>query len=263
MLNDEYDWRAAGPALDKEEEAYREALASFCISIGMYPSSSLVPTGTINTRLLNLPPASELVNKYLDNNYNVQTKQLSLESKKLTKQASYLTSAPNLTLSEDFDFIEPGAGTTGFTFGDNHDTKGKFSLALKIPVDTWIPGSSGSVTRKNAKTDVNSAEADLDLAKKNAEQTIWAYVGTIQQRAAALKIDQMNSRIANRSYELSLEKYRNGTLSQDDLQDANHTRLTAEQTVVTDEVAYQAAVYNLAVSLNMDGDTLYKLYGAE
>jgi multidrug efflux system outer membrane protein len=272
MLNDEYEWRAAGPALDKAQEQYREDLSSFCILIGMEPSSSPVPAGTINTRLLNLPSASELVQKYLDNNYNVQTAERSLESAKLVKQAVYLTGtsalAPSLKLEENLGY-KPQSKSS-FNLGGNSGNgpstgnfAGTFSLMLSIPVDTWIPGSSGAVTRKNAKTDVASAEAAFDLAKKNAEQIIWANVGTIEQNAAALNIDQMNSRIANRSYELSLQKYRNGTLSQDDLQDANHTRLTAEQTVVTDEVAYQAAVYKLAVSLNMDVDTLYKLYGAE
>ncbi|MDR2102166.1 MAG: TolC family protein [Treponema sp.] len=254
LLNAQYAYLIAGPSLNSAVNKYREDLASFFILIGLDVESPLEPEGTIEIVLLDLPPAEELIARYLPDRSDIQAQMNTLEQTKLNAESRIRQAAPSLNISERLNF-NPG----GFQFEDP-SVSGTFSVSLSIPIDPWIPGSAQSINRENDKENVAIAEAALDSAKKAAAQDIQKKVNAVIQNSSTIESSEFSYRIAARAYELTEQGYRSGLVSQTDLQSANQKRVGAEQAAVTAKTAYISAVYNLSSALNLDIAGLYELY---
>jgi multidrug efflux system outer membrane protein len=272
MLNAQYDYLMAETALEGAAHTYSEDLAAFFLLIGLDAGSGgggggvsggtsggsaygdLEPEGTIEIRLLALPPAEELAARYLLTRSDIQAQMNALEQTRLSASSRIRQAAPTLSLSERIS-LTPGS----LSFEDP-TVSGSFSIAVSIPIDPWIPGSAQSLNRKNDQDSVALAETALESAKKAAAQDIQKKVNAVVQNAANIEPSELNYRIAVRAYELTEQGYRSGLANQTELQSANQRMVGAERTAMTTKIAYLSAVYNLALALNMDITELYKLY---
>jgi multidrug efflux system outer membrane protein len=255
MLTAELAYREAGPALDTARETYRQAMAEFCNIIGMDASVSIEPSGEISTQLLKLPSARDLVNQYLPQHYSVQTAEIAVRQAELSARSRIMQLVPSLSVGETIT-VRPDE----MSFADN-TTQGAFSVTLSIPLNPWVPGSADYVNRKNDKNTVATRKNSASDARLTVERSIWTAVNTLEQRAATIDSSALDQRIADRRYELSEQGYRSGLVSQEDLNEANRTRLQKEQAVVQAKVDYLSAVYTLAAALSLSVDKLYELYG--
>jgi multidrug efflux system outer membrane protein len=260
MLNAQYTYMTAGPAVDSALSKYDENLAAFFLLLGIDPGSALEPEGAIEIRYLALPQARELSALYLLSRNDIQSQINTLEQTRLSASSRIRASGPSLRISESIGISS--SSKSGFDFEDP-TVSGKFSVTLSIPIDPWIPGTSASLDRKNDKDSVALAETALDSAKKAADQDIQKKVNAVVQNSANIESSELNYRIAARAYELTEQGYRSGLVSQTDLQSANQRRLSAEQAAVTTKIAYLSAVYNVASALNMDIAELYRLYAKD
>jgi multidrug efflux system outer membrane protein len=259
-LNAEYAYRTAGPVFTAAVNRYREDLAAFCILIGLDPKEEPALEGIIESRLLELPSASVLAERYLAQRSDVLLQQNALEQALITNKTGVLGMAPSLSLSETLTLAPEQ--NAGLSYGDPA-LSGRFSVSLTLPLNSWIPGYPGSVSRKNNADKAAAAEIALKAARKNAEQDIWKKANAVARTAELLESSALNSRIAGRAYELSEQAYRSGLVSQDDLHTANQKELEAELAAVNAKVDYLSALYDLASALNMEIYELYELYGAK
>ncbi|MDR2028986.1 MAG: TolC family protein [Treponema sp.] len=257
MLNAQYAYLIAGTSLENAVNKYSEDLAAFFLLIGLDVKSDLEPEGTIEIRLLDIPPAEELIGRYLLSRSDIQTQIHTLEQTKLNASSRIRQAAPSLSVSERLN-LSPGS----FKFEDP-SVSGTFSLSVSIPLDPWIPGSAQSLNRKNDRDSVALAETALEAAKKNAAQDIQKKANAVVQNAANIEPSELNYRIAMRAYELTEQGYRSGMVNQTELQSANQKRVSAEQAAMTTKIAYLTAVYNLALALNLDITEFYALYARD
>jgi multidrug efflux system outer membrane protein len=254
LLNAQYAYLIAGPSLNSAINKYNENLAVFFTLIGLDAGSPLEPEGTIEIVLLDLPPAGELITRYLAGRSDIQAQMNTLEQTRLNAESNIRKAAPTLNISERIS-LSPG----GFQFEDP-SVSGAFSISLSIPIDPWIPGSSQSLSRKNDQDNIGLAEVALDSAKKAAAQDIQKKVNAVIQNSSTIESSEFNYRIAARAYELTEQGYRSGLVNQTDLQSANQKMVSAEQTAVAAKIAYLSAVSNLASALNLDIAGMYELY---
>jgi multidrug efflux system outer membrane protein len=257
MLNAEYAYRMAIPALDNARTAYGESLAAFCLIIGADPASDPELEGAIETRTLTLPEGKELEAAYLPKRGDVQAALNSLNASELAVKMGSSRMAPSLSLSETLSYGSPQPG--GIT--GSPELSGRLALTLTVPVNSWIPGLSDSVSRKNAESARQSAEIAYGAAQSDAAQDIRVKANAVQRYAAAADNVELNRRIASRAYELSGEGYKAGLVSQEDLQSANQRRLEAEQSAVTNRVGFINAAYDLALALGLGIEELYDIFG--
>jgi multidrug efflux system outer membrane protein len=256
MLNAQYAYQTAGPALNASLNKYREDRAAFCLLIGVASETEPEIDGEIEIRLLALPGTGELISSFLAKRGDVQSSILALEQQRLSAQTDTFKGTPTLSISESVSLSPPsGAGAKDTT------ATNRLSLSLSLPIASWVPGSAEYVTRKNDKDALASAELSLAGARESAEQDIWKKVNALSQAQEELESSAMNERIARRAYELSAQGYRSGLVSQTDLQNAGQRTLQAEQAALLSKVNYLSSVYNLSLALNLDVAELYGLYG--
>jgi outer membrane protein TolC len=257
MLNAQYAYQIAGPALNDALVKYEQNYAGFLLLTGLDTAgNSAKPEGAIEVKLLDLPPAEELSARYRDNRFDVRAQLLALEQAKLERQIGSVSRAPGITFSESINVGSPP--TAGFA--DDPTARGSFSLLLSIPVLPWIPGSSQALGIKVLKENAAQTELSLDTVRKNAELDIRIKADEIGRIRGNLDSAALNLKITSRAYELSEQGYRGGLVSQTDLQNANKNMVNAKQTLLTTNTDYLAAVYNLAAALHLDIAEIYKLY---
>jgi multidrug efflux system outer membrane protein len=257
MLNAQYAYHTAGPALNNAVSGYEEKLADFLLLIGMDAKSGVALEGVIEIASLALPPAKELAARFLDNRNDVKTQVNALEQARLNASSRINQALPSINFSETIS-ISPKTNTN-FAFEDP-TTSGRFSLSLSIPIAPWIPGSSQDLARKDGKDAVAQGELSLETTKKTAALDIQKKVDEIERIAENMESQELNHRITRRAYELSEQGYRSGLVSQTDLQSANQRMVSAQQAVVTAQISYLTAVYNLASALGLDIPEVYRLY---
>jgi outer membrane protein TolC len=257
MLNAQYTFQTAGPALNDAMTKNEANIATFLLLIGIDAKTDIVPEGAIEIKTLELPPVDELVATYLENRYDVKAQVIVLEQAKLNAKVESANKIPSISFSE---IIRSGTQQiAGFSFEDTA-TSNSFSISVSIPITPWIPGSSQNIGIKTA-TEKNDTEAiTLDALEKNAAQDIKKKVDEIERITENMGSTELNYRIAQRAFELSGQGYRGGLVSQTDLQTANQRMVSANQTVVIAKISYLTAVYNLASSLSLDVQELYTLY---
>ncbi|GHU84394.1 transporter [Spirochaetia bacterium] len=260
MLNAQYAYQIAGPALNDAVVRHEQNRAAFLLLIGLEAAGGAEPEGVIEVKLLDLPRTGDLILRYCDSRYDVRTQTLTLEQAKLNARIGSLNRAPSISLSESFR-LNP-AQNAGFSFADLASS-GSFSVSVSIPISAWIPGSSQSLNALALKENAAQTEQSLDTVRKKAAQDIQKKADEIERIRENLESAALNLKIASRAYELSEQGYRRGLVSQTDLQSANRNMVNAKQTLLITNTSYLAAVYNLAEALRLDIDEVYALYAQE
>jgi outer membrane protein TolC len=253
MLNAQYSYQAAGPALTEAQNSYNEHAASFLFLLGLDPAQSqdFTPKGDIDTSRAAkaaLPSWQELADKYGTGRYDVVLQGIAVEQARVAARIAGAAKAPSLSLGETFRV--QGASEKDITLG------GTFSLNLTIPISAWIPISSTALSAKKAKEDTGTAALKLEQVRRNALQDIKLKADAVERYRSNLEVTALNVRISQRAHTLSVQGYRAGMVSQTDLQAANQRLVTAEQTSLTAQVNFLAAFYDLATALQVELDVL-------
>lgn len=256
MLQAQYAYLSAGPALEKAKNTYQNSLATFQILLGS--DEILIPEGDIQLTKLSLPPTQELIDTYLDTRIDIQKKKLSLENANVSKNIkSVETYAPSINLSENISFSPNNQPNAQSEIG----VSGRFSVSVSIPVNGLIPGSSSNLSLKKEEDSVLTAQIELENARNQGANDIETKVSSINQLWNSIEVSNLNLSIAERSYQLSQDGYNAGLISQTDLETSRQQMVSAKQNVSKDETAYIIAVYNLATALNLTIEQIYQLYG--
>ena len=109
------------------------------------------------------------------------------------RQAALSGRAPSITLqtewnSRDFDpFADSLSG----------------SVRVNIPIDTWVPGTKGSQTIRNAKLAIDKAKLDLEMTEDDAKTQIRSLSANLRSSWENIGIARLSLQSAQRSYELT------------------------------------------------------------
>jgi multidrug efflux system outer membrane protein len=258
MLNAQYSFQAAGPALTEAENTYNEHAANFLLLLGLDPAKNpaFTPKGTIDTGLAAkaaLPSWQELADTYGTGRYDVVLQSIAVEQARSTATIAGAARAPTLSLGETISL--PQSGAMRFDGGEA-TLGGRFSLNLTIPLSGWLPFSSVALSAKAAKENTATASQKLEQVKRSALQDIKIKVDAVERYRANLDVTALNVQITQRAHTLSVQGYRAGMVSQTDLQAAMQRLVAAEQTSLTAQVNFLSALYDLATALGIEPDVL-------
>ena len=76
-----------------------------------------------------------------------------------------------------------------------------------------------------------------------------------------MELAQLNYSISDRAYQLSLEGYNSGLVSQTDLGEARQQMTTAQQAVYETQNEYLSALYDATLTMNISIEELITTYG--
>lgn len=253
LLQSRYAYLSSQPEIDSAKSTYETDLNNFKMLIGI--SEDIELTGSLEVQKISLPEGNILADKYTEQNYDVQQQAVAVEIAVLTKKQSTASElAPTLNLSENLSFSE---GTNGTAV----DMNGSFTASISIPLTGFIPYSSTNLNLKNLEDQIENAQQNLTVTITETRNALSLLPDKINRLWNAVELAQLNYSISDRAYQLSLEGYNSGLVSQTDLGEARQQMTTAQQAVYETQNEYLSALYDATLTMNISIEELITTYG--
>lgn len=253
LLQSRYAYLSSQPEIDSAKSTYETDLDNFKMLIGI--SGDIELTGSLEVQKISLPEGNILADKYTEQNYDVQQQAVAVEIAVLTKKQSTASElAPTLNLSENLSFSE---GTNGKAV----DMNGSFTASVSIPLTGFIPYSSTNLNLKNLEDQIENAQQNLTVTITETRNALSLLPDKINRLWNAVELAQLNYSISDRAYQLSLEGYNSGLVSQTDLGEARQQMTTAQQAVYETQNEYLSALYDATLTMNISIEELITTYG--
>ncbi len=241
------------PSLASARVSFENQLASFKQMIGLGQDriitlgDSLENTGSplVNA---DAPLPEAALAKARDTAPGVATLVMSLSLAHARKDtADRAVYSPSLTLS--FAYV-PTWSESPF-----RDT-GSASLAVSMPLDTFLPWSTERQAVAAAEESISTIESQLAETRTGAEITVRSLARKIEQSRVSVKALKLSVTLAERSYNLTEEAYRFGTKDVLNVQNASDSLQSARMQVLSETFTLISAVLDLEYALGVPFGTL-------
>ena len=227
--------------LSSARASFGNRMGEFSAMLGLELDTTIVLEGEIEITGFETE-AEALIRRFLPGRPDIVSRRQEIERlENSEKQIALSGRAPSLTLqtewnSRDFDpFVDALSGT----------------VRVNIPIDTWVPGTKGAQSVRNAKLAIDKAKLDLSMTEDDAKTQIRSLTANLQNSWENIEIAQLSLRAAERSYELTEEGFRNGTIESLKLEDARNNLSDARQRLLRSQLACQTLILDLSAALNI------------
>ena len=134
-----------------------------------------------------------------------------------------------------------------------------YSLGVRIPLDGYLPWSSGAMSIASQKTNLKSLELDLENARTSAAITIRNSYNAVNQAMAQLSNYERNVDLMQRTYEMTKNSYNAGSSSLSALQSAEENLASAKYNLQAQRYAIISALLDLENTLGVPFGTYNSL----
>ncbi|HBP09400.1 MAG TPA: hypothetical protein DD629_04060 [Treponema sp.] len=223
------------------------SIASFKQLVGLPQNAKISLSGSFEN-ILNLKNIS--IEGMDLNSFSIESLQKQIDSAKNSLLASRFTAyGPSLSASYSYNY-------SSIDGGSNWDDNGTLSLQASIPLDGFLPWSSGSLNVQSKKDSVKSLELELEDAKVSLEVNISTLMNKINQCLENISLRKSSIELAQTTYEMTLESYSHGTKDLLSLQTASDNLLSAKVNLISEAYNLICAVLDLENAAGIPFGTL-------
>lgn len=210
---------------------------------------------------LELPDAGTLYSTASANSTSLQNlrKQVELASAN-TDSTRASQQLPSLTVSASYGL---GSQTGLSSFSDLWQDSGSVSLGISIPISSWIPGSSGDVAVKNSQDQERQAAINLQEGSRSLYISIKEDIDSFRQNTSSLEVATQALGLAERTYELTQERYEAGYVTYDSLSDARSDLLTSQLSLQQSRISQLLSLYSLSFDTGLGVDEIIASYSTQ
>ncbi|MDR2741869.1 MAG: TolC family protein [Treponema sp.] len=133
---------------------------------------------------------------------------------------------------------------------DAWNDSGSFSISLGINIDNFLPWSAAKTQLDALDDSIQSSELQLTESLRNREDRIRQYERTINQTIETIEALNLNVELAESTYEMYGESYRQGAADYQSLRNAGDSLLQAQYHVQQEYYNLIAAVLDMDKELN-------------
>jgi outer membrane protein TolC len=232
--------------LSSARSSYASRMGEFLASLGLDQNARTSLEGKIEIVKLDLD-AEQLIREYLPRRPDIIGRQQEIERLENAEMQTALSlKAPSLGLSAQWNF--QNSNQSGEAFTDS--VRG--SATISIPIDPWISGTGKSQSIQNAKSAVEKARLDLQIAEDGAVTQIRSLAASLRNSWDSIEIARLSLKAAERNYQLTELGFRSGTVESLTLEDARNNLAGARQRLLQSELSYQTMTLDLSAALNIN-----------
>ncbi len=250
VLTSRVSYEQKKPAVEAAETAFLNDLAAFKQIIGMDQQTDISLSGSLddvlNVRKIELPPAEKPAP-------SVQLAEKSVEIAQNGLLASRFGSyAPSLSLGYQYGKTYGNAMSAGYEWG----TTNSLTVGVQIPLDGWLPWSTGAVSVASAKSNVTDAQLQLENAMETTAVQTESYMRKITQ--AISQVDSLRSTVelAEQTYAMTQTAYNYGKTDLMNLLNASDSVLSAGVSLKQQAYTLVSAILELESLLGIPFGTL-------
>lgn len=237
------------PSVMKQEQLLKQQLDMFGFLIGLPAGTKIELEGAIEPPRIELV-AQDLVDISMENNPDILLLNKNLEILKLTHSMQNLqTYIPSLSLSWGF---QPVVSDIQENWIDNYTDGGSFSATLVWNLTNMLPFSANQQKAKDTKDNIRKMELSLETLKENTALNIRTQIDNLNQAWANIEAASGNITLAQKSYDMNVTSYQNGTRELLDVKDAESQLNQAKLGLINSKYEYLTGLLDLEYSLNID-----------
>ena len=237
------------PSVMKQEQLLKQQLDMFGFLIGLPTGTKIELEGAIEPPHIDLV-AQDLVDISMENNPDILLLNKNLEILKLTYSMQNLqTYIPSLSLSWGF---QPVVSDIQENWIDNYTDGGSFSATLVWNLTNMLPFSANQQKAKDTKDNIRKMELSLETLKENTALNIRTQIDNLNQAWANIEAASGNITLAQKSYDMNVTSYQNGTRELLDVKDAESQLNQAKLGLINSKYEYLTGLLDLEYSLNID-----------
>lgn len=253
MLQAQVSYENKRPEVEQADRLLRQQLDTFAFIIGLPVGTNIVLDGSIEPEYVDVD-VDTLIQKYSVSSLDIKNLDATISSLKDNLSAINLSSyTPALALNYS---LQPaliyGLDFDRYTDADNWNDSNSFSITLAWNLTNLLPWSSNRQNAKNIESNIKKLELSREMAVENQKVEVRKAVDTLTQ--ARQQIDAMgrNIKLAQRSYEMTMRSYRNGTTELLDVRDAESQLDQAKLGLANQKFNYISALLDLEKTLNIN-----------
>ena len=237
------------PSVMKQEQLLKQQLDMFGFLIGLPTGIKIELEGAIEPPRIELV-VQDLVDISMENNPDILLLNKNLEILKLTYSMQNLqTYIPSLSLSWGF---QPVVSDIQENWIDNYTDGGSFSATLVWNLTNMLPFSANQQKAKDTKDNIRKMELSLETLKENTALNIRTQIDNLNQAWANIEAASGNITLAQKSYDMNVTSYQNGTRELLDVKDAESQLNQAKLGLINSKYEYLTGLLDLEYSLNID-----------
>ncbi len=248
VLSAEVKYKSLEPTVENAYVTFLNDLDTFMQLIGMEKRYFIEFAGSLDD--LPTDKAVSLDNVKI-NAPTVASLKKQLESARAAVLAARFTAyAPSITAQWQHGLKQDKSKSDDWT------NSGTITLTAKIPLDGFLPWSTGASTVDKAKDTIADLELQLADAEKKVKVSTESSLRKIRQSQSAIKAKQANVQLAERTYEMTLQAYNRGTKDLLSLQNASDGLLSAQVSLKSEQQSCINAVLELENTIGVPYGTL-------
>lgn len=247
-LNAQVAYENKKPAILELTQSLKQQKDTFAFLLGIPYGREINLVGTIDTRFVKVD-ADELVQKYAEENLDVKALKKNIELLKISLNASRLsTFTPSISVSYGF---QPVVAQIDSDWIDTYIDNGSFSATVVIDVMKMMPFSANMQSIKDTKQNLAKAELGLSQLLQNTEIQIHNLVDKLNKSEASIKASQMNIKLAQKAYDMTVKAYNSGTQELLDVKDSENSLSQAKLGLLNEKLNYISALLDLENAINV------------
>ena len=202
LLTAQYNYESLKPNLENTSISYENSLASFKQMIGIAWDEEIELKGSLN----DFNTTGDINVEYnIDEIPSIKSLKYQLENAKNNLLATRF-SVWGPSLSAGYSYSLSGNDAT-----DKTQTRNSISLGLRIPLDGYLPWSTGALNIETQKANLQTIELQYKDEKESTQINIQTKIKQIQQSKSQLKILSSNVELAQKTYNMTLTAYNHGS----------------------------------------------------
>lgn len=253
MLQTQVAYQNMLPTVSQSERVYKQNLDGFAILIGVPVGTEIELVGNIEPYYVDLD-YDNLISKYGDNSLAIKSLDKKIEQAKLGISATELgTWSPALVIGWTKQPMSLGAyndSWSGFPSGDNWSDNGSLNLTVAWSLTNMLPWSANRQSVKDLRAQLAQLEINRELLLENQKRSVRSCVDTLIQCREQITAMNRNISLAQRSYDMTVRAYRNGTTELLEVRDAENSLTQAKIGLESEKLNYISALMDLESTLN-------------
>jgi len=247
LLSSQVNYENLKPSIESAVITYENNLALFKQMLGIDQSVQIELDGSLKEAL----PAG-----------NIDSGTVADELPSVKRIMRSIEAAENSLLATRFSAWGPSL-TAGFSYGvsgskmlSEPKTSSQLSLGVRIPLDGYLPWSSGALGIASQKASLENLRLQLEDEKTSSVIQIENSLKGIRQAESQLASLNNNAELAQRSYDMTLAAYNYGSKDLLTLQNASDSLMQAKTQLQSQYYTIISAVLDLENTLGVPFGTL-------
>ncbi len=225
LLQSQYSYESQRPAIESAEIAYQNNIASFKQTLGIPQSEKIELEGALSDAI---PPEAFTVTQNVEDLPSVKKIQTSIEQQKNSLLATRFSAyGPSISASYSWGMNRLNDKIEDIKKASANESHG-LSLGVRIPLDGYLPWSTGAYSIATQKGTLKDLELQLENEKTTAALNLQNSIKNIVQKQNQMEMLNRNVEIAQKSYDMTLAAYNHGSRDLLTLQNASDALLKAK-----------------------------------